>query len=175
MWLCIADWESWFAGQELMVGGSDEPVEAVTNGYELAIPADESSGSKGKVLGSREFARFYRQRPRLDDTRQSVAVNKVLARYDLHHIMTAGGVEHFSFCAKSQWCQPQQRALASDVIRIWRQFFADLLLSVSNVCSCAGQTNVCMFAQEQHDSLVEPHMNFSRLLALTFAKHKRWT
>ncbi|KAK9821205.1 hypothetical protein WJX74_010152 [Apatococcus lobatus] len=67
------------SGNELMVGGSNEPVEAVTNGYELAIPADE--GTKGKVLGSREFARFYRQRPRLDDTRHSVAVNKVLARY----------------------------------------------------------------------------------------------
>ena len=64
-----------------MVGGSDEPVEAVTNGYELAIPADDGSGGKGKVLGSREFARFYKQRPRLDDTRPGVAANKVLARY----------------------------------------------------------------------------------------------
>lgn len=84
-----------------MVGGSDEPVEAVTNGYELAIPAAEGSGSKGKVLGSREFARFYRQRPRLDDTRQSVAVNKVLARYVLHPIMTSGRVMQPSFCVRS--------------------------------------------------------------------------
>lgn len=69
------------AGQEMTVGGTDEPVEAVTNGYELAIPADEAGGTKGKVLGSREFARFYKQRPRLDDTRHSFAVNQVLARY----------------------------------------------------------------------------------------------
>ena len=70
------------AGGELMLGGADEPAEAVNYGYELSIPADETSGAKGKVLGSREFARFYKQRPRLDDTRHSVAVNKVLARYE---------------------------------------------------------------------------------------------
>ncbi|KAK9867870.1 hypothetical protein WJX84_004997 [Apatococcus fuscideae] len=69
------------SGGELMLGGADEPAEAVNYGYELSIPADETSGAKGKVLGSREFARFYKQRPRLDDTRHSVAVNKVLARY----------------------------------------------------------------------------------------------
>ncbi len=74
------------AGTELTAGGADEPAEAVNNGFELSIPADANSGTKGKVLGSREFARFYKQRPRLDDTRQSVAVNKVLARYQLLYL-----------------------------------------------------------------------------------------
>ena len=110
-----------------MVGGSDEPVEAVTNGYELAIPADEGSGAKGKVLGSREFARFYRQRPRLDDTRQSVAVNKVLARCVLYHLMTSGMSMQPSLCARSHRC-----TLAQMQILTWRQLFAGLLPSVSN-------------------------------------------
>lgn len=48
-------------------------------GYELALPA--SSNSAGKVLGSRDFIRFYKQRHRPNDTRESVQANAVVARY----------------------------------------------------------------------------------------------
>ena len=48
-------------------------------GYELALPA--SSNSAGKVLGSRDFVRFYKQRHRPNDTRESVQANAVVARY----------------------------------------------------------------------------------------------
>lgn len=33
------------------------------------------------MLGNREFARYYRQRPRLEDTRQSVVIGAIIARY----------------------------------------------------------------------------------------------
>jgi hypothetical protein len=39
-----------------------------------------ASGSGGKILGTREFARYYRQRHRLPDERQIVVVNTMLAR-----------------------------------------------------------------------------------------------
>lgn len=52
-------------------------------GWELAIPA-QSSGSGGggtKILGSRELARYYKQRPKPLDTRKSVIVNTIIAQY----------------------------------------------------------------------------------------------
>ena len=58
---------------------SDGPALAmVLGGYELMLPGAE--GQPSKILGTREFARYYRQRPRPADERQSVAVNTVLAR-----------------------------------------------------------------------------------------------
>ena len=134
-----------------MVGGSDEPVEAVTNGYELAIPADEGSGSKGKVLGSREFARFYRQRPRLDDTRHSVAVNKVLARYVLHHIMTSGRVMHTSLCVRSKGGKCRSECLDQMQVQCGRLVMG-LLLSVGNNV-CDGRTGPSMIAREPEQHL----------------------
>jgi pre-60S factor REI1 len=48
-------------------------------GWELALPSQGSSGRK--VLGSREFARYYRQRPKPQDNRRSVVVNTIIAQY----------------------------------------------------------------------------------------------
>jgi pre-60S factor REI1 len=51
-------------------------------GYELVVGGDSSSGSgTTKVLGSRDLARYYKQRPKPEDTRQSVVINTVLAEY----------------------------------------------------------------------------------------------
>jgi pre-60S factor REI1 len=53
--------------------------------YELVLAGDGSgggsSGGGGKILGSREFARYYRQRPRLGDGRESVQAAMVQAQY----------------------------------------------------------------------------------------------
>lgn len=49
-------------------------------GWELAVPS-KGPGAGSKVLGSREFARYYRQRPKPQDTRQSVIVNTIIAQY----------------------------------------------------------------------------------------------
>lgn len=46
--------------------------------YELAV-RDAHSGST-KLLGHRDFARYYRQRPHASDTRASVAANAVVAK-----------------------------------------------------------------------------------------------
>lgn len=52
--------------------------------YELVLAGSGGpggSGGGGKILGSREFARYYRQRPRLGDTRTSVQAAMVQAQY----------------------------------------------------------------------------------------------
>ena len=41
-------------------GASDTGLESRTAGYELALPSANSSASGRKVLGSRDFALFYR-------------------------------------------------------------------------------------------------------------------
>jgi pre-60S factor REI1 len=53
-------------------------------GFELTVAGAGdgiSSTAAGKTLGSRELARYYKQRPKPQDTRQSVAVNTVVAQY----------------------------------------------------------------------------------------------
>lgn len=67
-------------------------------GYELVLAGDESAGGPGakpaRILGSREFARYYRQRPRLEDSRDSVQRASVLAQYRRLSIpLLAGGTE----------------------------------------------------------------------------------
>ena len=57
--------------------GSSMPATA-TGGYELLVPGTD--GGVDKVLGSREFARFYRQKHRPEDMRQAVVVNTMLAK-----------------------------------------------------------------------------------------------
>ena len=60
-------------------GGSEADMLTLgTGNYELSVPATEGRGRK--VLGSREFALYYRQRHRAVDTRQSVTVNAMVAR-----------------------------------------------------------------------------------------------
>ena len=55
--------------------------------YELVLAGDGSGRSGGgggggaRILGSREFARYYRQRPRLTDGRASVQAAQVQAQY----------------------------------------------------------------------------------------------
>ena len=43
--------------------GPEASTSGATGGYELAV-ADTSSGGGGKILGSRDFARYYRQNHR---------------------------------------------------------------------------------------------------------------
>lgn len=64
-------------GKEL-AAGNEPPSAMVAGGYELVLPSEGGSGSK--ILGTREFARYYKQRPRLEDGRSSVQVNTMLAR-----------------------------------------------------------------------------------------------
>jgi pre-60S factor REI1 len=49
-------------------------------GWELAIPS-QGPGGGSKILGSRELARYYRQRPKPQDNRRSVIVNTIIAQY----------------------------------------------------------------------------------------------
>jgi pre-60S factor REI1 len=63
-------------------GGYSSSAALSAAGYELVVGGDSSSGSgTTKVLGSRDLARYYKQRPRPEDTRQSVVINTVLAKY----------------------------------------------------------------------------------------------
>ena len=55
------------------------PHDESSQSYELAVGGGDRSG--GKLLGHREFARFYKQRHHPVDTRESVAANAVLSKY----------------------------------------------------------------------------------------------
>ncbi len=64
----------------LVVGGG--PVAVAAAGFELVVGGGGEDGmAGGKVLGNREFARYYRQRHRPEDERRSVVVNTMLARW----------------------------------------------------------------------------------------------
>lgn len=54
--------------------------DGAAGGWELAIPS-QGPGGGSKILGSRELARYYKQRPKPQDNRQSVIVNTIIAQY----------------------------------------------------------------------------------------------
>jgi len=55
---------------------------AAAAGLELALPAGGDGGQRpGRVLGGRDMARYYRQRPRPSEMRGAVLANQVAARY----------------------------------------------------------------------------------------------
>ena len=55
---------------------------AAAAGLELALPAGGGDGQRpGRVLGGRDMARYYRQRPRPSEVRGAVLANQVAARY----------------------------------------------------------------------------------------------
>ena len=67
------------SGRELILddrGVLDNATAAM--GYELALP---TAAGGLKVLGAREFARYYKQRHRVGDLRDSAAAARVLAQY----------------------------------------------------------------------------------------------
>lgn len=69
-------------GKELALASSSDADPALTTGgYELVVGGD-NDGDGGKVLGHRQFARYYRQKYRADDPRQSATVTaRVLSKY----------------------------------------------------------------------------------------------
>jgi len=62
---------------QLILSTEDLPLTA-SSGYELAIPAKDG---QLKVLGSREFAKYYKQKHRVGDLRASAAAARVQSRY----------------------------------------------------------------------------------------------
>jgi pre-60S factor REI1 len=66
-------------------------ISSSTAGWELAVPASDSgAAAAGKVLGSREMAKYYKQRPKPIDSRRSVAANLVVAQYRALGVETLG-------------------------------------------------------------------------------------
>lgn len=66
------------ADKQLAVSETGEG--AASLGYELEVAGDAEAGSSSKVLGSREFARYYKQHHKPADTRTSIVVNTVIAK-----------------------------------------------------------------------------------------------
>ena len=56
------------------------PVTIGSGSSELIIRHDSEKKQSIKILGSREFARYYKQRPRPTEGRDGVLVNAVVAR-----------------------------------------------------------------------------------------------
>ncbi|KAL3137679.1 hypothetical protein ABBQ38_004953 [Trebouxia sp. C0009 RCD-2024] len=76
------DWsklEDELTDKQLAVSETGES--AASLGYELEVAGDAEAGSSSKVLGSREFARYYKQHHKPADTRTSVVINTVVAKY----------------------------------------------------------------------------------------------
>lgn len=67
------------ADKQLAVSETGEGADSL--GYELEVIGDAEAGTSGKVLGSREFARYYKQHHKPADMRTSVQVNTVIAKY----------------------------------------------------------------------------------------------
>ncbi|KAH6559635.1 hypothetical protein KP509_1Z001300 [Ceratopteris richardii] len=67
-------------GFEMMVA-EVPPIELSTVGSELIIRQEAPEKHSVKIIGSREFARYYKQRPRPSDSRDAVLVNSIVARY----------------------------------------------------------------------------------------------
>lgn len=62
-----------------LAGSSGAELPTAVGGYELVVGGDGDGGG-GKILGHRQFARYYRQKYRANDPRHSVAINRVLAQ-----------------------------------------------------------------------------------------------
>lgn len=76
------DWsklEDELADKQLAVSETGEGADSL--GYELEVIGDAEAGTNGKVLGSREFGRYYKQHHKPADMRTSVQVNTVIAKY----------------------------------------------------------------------------------------------
>ncbi|PSC70432.1 zinc finger protein [Micractinium conductrix] len=78
--------------------------------YELVLAGDGSGRSGGgggggaRILGSREFARYYRQRPRLTDGRASVQAAQVQAQYRRLAVpLLEGGPAAEQFVQQKRW------------------------------------------------------------------------
>lgn len=69
------------AGKQLALAmdGLSLGSSGAAGGWELAIPGQGTGSSK--ILGSRELARYYKQRPKPQDNRRSVIVNTIIAQY----------------------------------------------------------------------------------------------
>ena len=66
-------------------------VDVATNGVELVLSSSDATGRRrNRVIGAREFHRYYRQRHRTQDTRLSVAATKaaMLSRYEMLGVAT---------------------------------------------------------------------------------------
>eukprot|EP01026_Neomeris_dumetosa_P025309 TRINITY_DN2082_c0_g1_i6.p3 TRINITY_DN2082_c0_g1~~TRINITY_DN2082_c0_g1_i6.p3 ORF type:complete len:319 (-),score=77.63 TRINITY_DN2082_c0_g1_i6:522-1478(-) len=64
----------------------DQTSQIGASGYELVVPNE--SGNGVKILGSREFARYYKQRPKLEDSRKSIVVGSIVAQYKQLGVLT---------------------------------------------------------------------------------------
>lgn len=69
------------SSQTLAVHDGERPlVSLASGGHELVIKSGDDEGS-GKRIGSRDMARYFRQRPAPTDNRNGVMVNALVARY----------------------------------------------------------------------------------------------
>ncbi|CAD7703810.1 unnamed protein product [Ostreobium quekettii] len=70
-------------GQELVAG---DEAGLGTGGYELVLTGE---GGREKIVGTREFARYYKQKHRPTEARESVLINQIVAKYRSLGIQTA--------------------------------------------------------------------------------------
>eukprot|EP00897_Mesotaenium_endlicherianum_P003897 jgi/Mesen1/3535/ME000198S02737 len=68
---------------QLVAGHAEPPVMLLRGGLELVIKGGGASGGTqgGKILGARELARYYKQKPRPSEDRSGVMKNAIIARY----------------------------------------------------------------------------------------------
>lgn len=67
-------------GTDIVMAGGEDATAGATNGYELAV-GDAGGGGGGKILGNRDFARYYRQNHRPVDGRRSTHLALVQQKY----------------------------------------------------------------------------------------------
>lgn len=66
--------------QIVTAGGAEPGIALSETGTELIITGASGEPGSSKVIGSREFARYYKQRHRPNENREVVLVNQVIGR-----------------------------------------------------------------------------------------------
>lgn len=96
-----------------------------SQGMELSLPSSNGGSGPRRLLGNRSFAVYYRQRHPVAETRQSIAVNAVLARYRALNIAlqtptVAAPVKHAQR-ARRRYDNAEQAAVIKDTLNATRR------------------------------------------------------
>ena len=89
----IFNW-MWVADKQIVATDANEG-HLGPGGYELVVP---SSAGGSRILGSRELAPYYKQNPKPVDSRQSVIINTLIAKYQ--NLQISAGVDPRTVLAK---------------------------------------------------------------------------
>lgn len=97
----MAVWNSYLPEEDAQLVSAEEPtaipVSLTTGGAELLIKHDTGKKQCVKTIGSREFLKYYKQKPRPSEMHDGALVNALVTRYclDTHFLRLLGTFTSF--------------------------------------------------------------------------------